>query len=99
MFHHIYGQLQGKFSFGKFCQKVGTRSDPPSLVGTKSQFFPFFLKAPLSHHHHHHLKLKTFLDSLMSLTGTKWAVADSVSGKHEVHARSTDVQLLNFDEK
>ena len=44
MFHHIYGQLQGKFSFGKFCQKVGIRSDPPPLVGPKDQLFPFFFR-------------------------------------------------------
>ena len=36
----------GKFSFGKFCQKVGIRSDPP-LVGPKDQLFPFFLRLPL----------------------------------------------------
>ena len=44
MFHHIYGQLQGKFSFGKFCQKVGIRSKRPT--------FPIFLfwRLPLSNY-------------------------------------------------
>ena len=48
MFHHIYGQLQGKFSFGKFCQKVGIRSDPPPPGWSKRPTFPIFFKAPLT---------------------------------------------------
>ena len=49
MFHHIYGQLQGKFSFGKFCQKVGIRSDPPPWLVQKTNFSHFLiLKAPLN---------------------------------------------------
>ena len=49
MFHHIYGQLQGKFSFGKFCQKVGIRSDPPPGWSKRLTFPIFkFLRLPLS---------------------------------------------------
>ena len=44
MFHHIYEQLQGKFSFGKFCQKVGIRSDPPSPGWSKRPTFPIFFE-------------------------------------------------------
>ena len=43
MFHHIYGQFQGKFCFGRSYTKVGIgvgASPPTPPDGTKSQHLP-----------------------------------------------------------
>ena len=37
---NIYGQFQGKLGFGQFWKKVGIGSDPPPLLGPKSQLLP-----------------------------------------------------------
>ena len=37
---NIYGHFQGKLGFGQFWKKVGIGSDPPPLLGPKSQLLP-----------------------------------------------------------
>ena len=42
VFHHIYGQFQGKLCFESFWPKIGIAKDP-SPVGQKGQLFWTFL--------------------------------------------------------
>ena len=45
---NIYGQFQGKLSFGQFWKKVGIGSDPPSSLGQIPNFYrKFVLQASL----------------------------------------------------
>ena len=72
MFHHIYGQLQGKSSFGKFWAKSWDSVRPPPWLGQNPNFCQYvFFKAPINE-----FKLTLHLIFLDAYCISRWSVAD-----------------------